>query len=169
MLTFYILWEFYMCIRQHFMSQHSIDHLFKLLLIKPLKIVRYLLMVEVARGGISPSSISLHTVWFSDTSQVSQFCKSYHEGVPPELPAQLWDSARSGRGLGSREWTRHILLLKYWCGQAGKVGGNKSAWDHCSLFPAPLVLMMLWLFVKVYLRVITCTSFQVRQLGSELF
>ena len=52
--------------------------------------VRHLLVAEVARRRISPSHLaSLMPFEFVDSSQVPQLCESDHEGVPPELPAQL--------------------------------------------------------------------------------
>lgn len=81
-------------------------HLLKL---SQMKLWKYSNLSADGRSGpkrnFSFSTVSPHAVWFSDSSQVPQFCKSNHEGVPPELPAQLRDSAWPGKGLDLREWT----------------------------------------------------------------
>lgn len=75
------------------------------------------------------SSACPRAVWFLDSSQVPQFCKSNHESIPPELPAQLWNSTWSGKGLGPKEWTWHVPSLKHWCGQDWQADGNEGAWE----------------------------------------
>lgn len=59
---------------------------------------------RMEKKDFSFSSASLMPFEFADSSQIPQLCESDHEGIPPELPAQLWDPAWPGKWPGSGDW-----------------------------------------------------------------